>query len=360
MGRKLTNKLNVDNTDADYPNGRIKDDTGSNNGTPVDEDVYGDLHQTEERSREEARTYEADVTMDELPDSVLNDYQFYQARRKTQSVAELYKNGKFTEVFPNLGAVDFIYDCFVWQGELFVSDQGSNNVEVFSLFDGTALRTIGAATLTGAQQIQIIYSGAADGDYIYVQDDGAGDIKVYNIKTGGRINASEINTTIVNPISFQIDQANNRIYVLEAGNRVETFNLATAAHIPGESFGITAGGLDIALTPYRDRLYILYTAQTRAFTIPGVAVVAEDVTLTGGAAAFFHVVAEKMYVIENAPTEVFVYDIRRIAALPLEDVLNVLTGNILNLHIRNGVLYLCDQDSNDVLPIKSVNVQEYV
>lgn len=41
----LQSNPNVDNSDlANYPDGRIKDNTGSGNGTPVNRNVYGDLH----------------------------------------------------------------------------------------------------------------------------------------------------------------------------------------------------------------------------------------------------------------------------------------------------------------------------
>jgi hypothetical protein len=359
MGRLLTNKTNVDNADADYPNGRIKDDTGSNNGTPVDEDVYGDLHQTEERGVQEARDWEADVQMDRNADSRLNDYQFFQARRKNQPVAELYKNGYFTDVLTNLGAVDFVADCFVFQGELYVADQGSNDVEVFKLQTGAAARTIGNGVFGDVNSIQIIATGSFGEGLLYGLDNVNNDIRVFNATTGARQLADEINTVIGAPISFQIDKKNDRIYVLDNGNRVETFNLTTAVHIPGESFGITAGGLDIAITPHRDRIYILYAGQTRAFTIAGAAVVAEDI---GGltVALKFHVVAEKMYIIDNAPTDILVFDIRKITNLPLEDVLNAVIGGVNNLHIRNGVLYGCFTGTNDVRPVGAVNVQEYV
>ena len=45
--RKLNSNPNVDNSDlSNYPDGRIKNDTGAGNGTPVNESVYGDAHQT--------------------------------------------------------------------------------------------------------------------------------------------------------------------------------------------------------------------------------------------------------------------------------------------------------------------------
>lgn len=43
--RLLVNKPNVEAPDGDFPFGRIKDKVGSNPGTPVNEVVYGDIHQ---------------------------------------------------------------------------------------------------------------------------------------------------------------------------------------------------------------------------------------------------------------------------------------------------------------------------
>ena len=43
----MRNKSNLANIviDANYPYGRIKDNTGAGDGTPVNEFVYGDIHQ---------------------------------------------------------------------------------------------------------------------------------------------------------------------------------------------------------------------------------------------------------------------------------------------------------------------------
>jgi len=120
MGRKLTNKLNVDNSDADFPNGRIQDDTGLNDGTPLDEDVYGDIHQTEERLLQEIAA-EPDSIMNELPDNKDNGYQFFHVRRKVQAYAERYKNGFFLDAGTPFGTVDSIKDCAVWNNEIYVS-----------------------------------------------------------------------------------------------------------------------------------------------------------------------------------------------------------------------------------------------
>lgn len=46
MAVGIENFDNVTSPDADYPKGRIKDDTGADDGTPVDLKTYGDIHQT--------------------------------------------------------------------------------------------------------------------------------------------------------------------------------------------------------------------------------------------------------------------------------------------------------------------------
>ena len=70
--RIFINNPNVDNTDPDnYPGGRVKDDQGSNNGTPVDQRVYDDFHQMRMKL---ARRY--GIIENDLPDNETNGYQF--------------------------------------------------------------------------------------------------------------------------------------------------------------------------------------------------------------------------------------------------------------------------------------------
>ena len=41
----LQSNANVDNSDpTNYPDGRLKDNTGTGNGTPVNRSVYSDIH----------------------------------------------------------------------------------------------------------------------------------------------------------------------------------------------------------------------------------------------------------------------------------------------------------------------------
>jgi len=69
--RKLLDAGNVDNSNpADYPDGRIKDNTGAGNGTPVNEFTKGDIHQTFLKAK---RLY--GIVENDLPDNETNGFQ---------------------------------------------------------------------------------------------------------------------------------------------------------------------------------------------------------------------------------------------------------------------------------------------
>lgn len=74
MARSLASKENVEPVDSDYPYGRIKDNSGANDGTPVNEDVYGDFHQFF------AKLFaESGLTYNELPDNDYSGFQLFEA-----------------------------------------------------------------------------------------------------------------------------------------------------------------------------------------------------------------------------------------------------------------------------------------
>jgi len=79
--RPLNSNPNVDNSNLpDYPGGRIKDNTGTGNGTGVNEKVYGDIHQTVAKLM---RLYS--ITPNELPDNETNGFQIIDALRALAS-----------------------------------------------------------------------------------------------------------------------------------------------------------------------------------------------------------------------------------------------------------------------------------
>lgn len=85
----MRNKSTVINTippSADYPMGRIKNDTGVNDGTPIVEENNGDIQETVTFFMNRAK-----ITPNGLPDNVTNGYQIADAIRET--------GGKFDVIY---------------------------------------------------------------------------------------------------------------------------------------------------------------------------------------------------------------------------------------------------------------------
>lgn len=70
----LATKTNVDAPSAAYPFGKIRNKTLSVAGTPVDVEVYGDMHQFFEKMFDASG-----ITANGLPDNVTNGFQLYEA-----------------------------------------------------------------------------------------------------------------------------------------------------------------------------------------------------------------------------------------------------------------------------------------
>jgi hypothetical protein len=81
MARDKANQDNINNADpVNYPNARIKDNTGLGDGTPVDETVYGDQH---EFFAKLMRLY--GIEYNGLPDNEATGYQLVEAARALAS-----------------------------------------------------------------------------------------------------------------------------------------------------------------------------------------------------------------------------------------------------------------------------------
>jgi len=74
MAIKLSNKPNVEAPSPTYPFGSIKDNSGSNDGTPVDRQVYSDMHQFFE-----SLMASGGIIHNGLPDNGVNGFQFLDA-----------------------------------------------------------------------------------------------------------------------------------------------------------------------------------------------------------------------------------------------------------------------------------------
>lgn len=73
----LQDKTNVIAPDGTYEYGSVKDNTGANDGTPADRDLFSDGMQFFERLIDQSG-----ITANGLPDNTVNGYQLYEAFRK--------------------------------------------------------------------------------------------------------------------------------------------------------------------------------------------------------------------------------------------------------------------------------------
>lgn len=97
MARNKQLAPNVDNSNPSlYPNGRIQDNTGSGNGTPVNNYVYSDLHEMKDKL---FRLY--GIEFNGLPDNELNGFQTIEALRGLAS-----KNDFILDLVDNSGVLN--------------------------------------------------------------------------------------------------------------------------------------------------------------------------------------------------------------------------------------------------------------
>ena len=72
--KRIQDKTNVVAPNATYPYGNMKDNTGSNDGTPADTEFMVDMLQLSERM-----LAESGITANGLPDNDVNGFQLYEA-----------------------------------------------------------------------------------------------------------------------------------------------------------------------------------------------------------------------------------------------------------------------------------------
>jgi hypothetical protein len=132
---------NIDNSDLiNYPNGRIKNNGGSGDGTPINEVVYGDIHEMKDELMRLAG-----IAYNNLPDNVANSYQLVQALShlptKNDFIESLTVSG--TQYFVNLRLSklklneSFIFKSTVNKGSqttIVGSDSTSKNITVIGDF----------------------------------------------------------------------------------------------------------------------------------------------------------------------------------------------------------------------------------
>lgn len=97
MAIRLKDKPNTEAPDGKFPFGAIKDDTGSDNGTPIDKEVYDDFHQFFARLMDYASRDYPGFDYNNLPESWYDDFQYIEALMKVRFykiyTALIYQNG---------------------------------------------------------------------------------------------------------------------------------------------------------------------------------------------------------------------------------------------------------------------------
>ncbi len=91
MAVKLEDKVNVEAPSTAFPYGNIKDNSGANDGTPVDKAVYADMHQFFERLMDVAG-----VTHNDLPESETNTFQYITALQSL--ISGFVQDKEYTEI----------------------------------------------------------------------------------------------------------------------------------------------------------------------------------------------------------------------------------------------------------------------
>lgn len=164
MARPLSGKTNVTAPGGDYPYGRIKDNSGSNDGTPVNEAVYGDMHQFFEKLMAVAG-----VSANGLPENDANTFQYMTALNAViQSFITTLKDG-----VPSAGdTLNKLYDLITAMGRFRGAHDASGNT-----VPGSASNEAGDFwRITVAGTLSSLASGAGavkPGDVLVASIDGA-------------------------------------------------------------------------------------------------------------------------------------------------------------------------------------------
>ena len=193
MSRNLSQQTNIIAPTSDYPSGRIKDDTGAADGTPVNEAVYGDIHQFFAKLLRDAS-----ITPNNQPDNTTNGFQLFDAFYTLAISKPLEFAGIFQHTYTTVNTSGttannpiFSDREYIYFSEV-VSPVGIPPAHVVRRLNKktSAINTV--CQFTNAPKDIFV-----DDDYIYVIRDNSG-LNVFNKTTGANIpsKAIIINSTL--------------------------------------------------------------------------------------------------------------------------------------------------------------------
>ena len=164
MAISINQKANTTAPNSVYPFGDIKDDSGQNDGTPVNRSVYADFHQFFEKLMNAAGT-----VANGLPDNADNGFQLFEALQSFNNEASIANNGTFgiESEYGVYGSVDGGYGITSSEDFIYVAlgSSGSSNVEVIQISkaDGTVTNTLTAASdpIYNGKGIDVFYDATS-------------------------------------------------------------------------------------------------------------------------------------------------------------------------------------------------------
>lgn len=147
--RKLANKVNVDPPDGDYPFGRAKNNPGDRTGTPVDEELLGDILQFFEKIMDDSA-----IVPNELPD---NDYSGFQLFDALISIIEknIEKNYSFGEISTYRDSAGVESTAKLKKKVIEIGDWNMDTTPTVSILHGLA-GDVGFTTIQQIREIQVL------------------------------------------------------------------------------------------------------------------------------------------------------------------------------------------------------------
>jgi hypothetical protein len=179
--RILSNISNVEAPDSDYPKGRIRNKNliSGESGTPVVEEVYGDIIQFFQRIAELV-----EVTENDLPDNVTNGHQLIEAFKdfiKSQATMQ-WDNMTFIEVGSDLvisGAATAMMLCAINDTDIVWGDYTNKELRTYRFNNGRGWTQVGSSF--GIASMTDTYSCGKLADNTIVMANRADDnIRVYS------------------------------------------------------------------------------------------------------------------------------------------------------------------------------------
>lgn len=167
----LQNKVNVTPPDATYPFGKSQDDTGTNNGTPLNFERFNDWDQLFEKMFDRYST-QYGVAANDLPDNAVNGFQLFDA---FLNLSRPYK--VFTVILSQTGTNPPTAN--VLQNEFPAGDItfGRNGAGIYTIDSASGVFTVNKTFVINEQ-------GSNSNNFIGQSPAGANQIQVYTYFSG--------------------------------------------------------------------------------------------------------------------------------------------------------------------------------